>query len=113
MPTPKSALEKYVKKDLDIIITTIIDRSAPIWGYEIIRKIRENFGVLLSSGTLYPILHDLEDQDYISGHQEFGEIAGPLGRIEYSITPEGKEFLEVSKRAKTEVWRIIENLSRH
>jgi len=109
MPTPKNALEKYVKKDLDIIITTVIDRSAPIWGYEIIRKIRENFGVTLSGGILYPALHDLEDQGYISGHQEFGKISGPLGRREYSVTPEGKEFLEVSKRAKTEVWRIIEN----
>jgi DNA-binding PadR family transcriptional regulator len=56
-----SKIERSVKEYLDIIVLAlIIDR--PMCGIEILDVIHRKFNVLVSPGTIYPLLHKLKDE---------------------------------------------------
>lgn len=57
-------VEQSVKNELGAIILTLVSSSA-MCGNDIKKKIYEKFDVLLSSGTLYPLLHKLEKQGLV------------------------------------------------
>jgi len=61
--------ERVVKNNLDLIILRLL-RQKPQWGYEVNISIRDRFRVYLSAGTLYPLLHSLEEEGYIQGEWE-------------------------------------------
>jgi len=96
--------ERVVKNNLDLIILRLL-RSQPRWGYEVNTAIRDRFRVYLSAGTLYPLLHSLEEDGYIQG--EWEEAKG-RGRRIYKITESGINFLEAGERATLELGRIIQ-----
>ncbi len=51
-------VERFVKEYLDIIILALIARK-PMCGTDIMDIIHRDFNVLLSPGTIYPLLHRL------------------------------------------------------
>lgn len=87
--------ERLVKTGLDLIILRLLVER-PRWGYEINMEIRDKFNVYLSAGTLYPLLHLLEERAYVEGvwQSEKGR-----GRRIYQITEQGKEFLLAGQKA--------------
>lgn len=87
--------ERLVKTGLDLIILRLLVER-PRWGYEINMEIRDKFDVYLSAGTLYPLLHLLEERAYVEGvwQSEKGR-----GRRIYQITEQGKEFLLAGQKA--------------
>ena len=70
-----------------------------LYGYEMIEMLRErSMNVFeLKAGTLYPILHKLEEQRCVETYEK--EVAGKVRKY-YRITQEGKKQL----KAKTEEW---------
>ena len=96
--------ERVVKNNLDLIILRLL-RSQPRWGYEVNTAIRDRFRVYLSAGTLYPLLHSLEEDGYIQGEWESEK---GRGRRIYRITESGISFLEAGERATLELARIIQ-----
>jgi PadR family transcriptional regulator PadR len=96
--------ERVVKNNLDLIILRLV-RSQPRWGYEINTAIRDRFQVYLSAGTLYPLLHSLEEDGYIQGEWESEK---GRGRRIYKITESGVSFLESGERATLELAKIIQ-----
>jgi DNA-binding PadR family transcriptional regulator len=56
--------ERIVKKSLDIIVLKIIKRK-PMGGYSLILFIYKEFGVRLSAGTVYSLLHSLEKKGHL------------------------------------------------
>lgn len=87
--------ERVVKTGLDLIILRLLIEK-PRWGYEINMEIRDKFDVYLSAGTLYPLLHLLEERAYVEG---VWESEKGRGRRIYQITEQGKEFLLAGQRA--------------
>jgi len=83
--------ERIVKNHLDLIILKLL-KEKPRWGYEINMAVRDMFNVYLSAGTLYPLLHSLEDEGYMEG---LWEAEKGRGRRIYKITVRGEEFLSV------------------
>ena len=55
------SIEKMVKDNLETIILALIQRR-PMCGTDIIGNIHLEFNVLLSPGTIYPLLHTLEEE---------------------------------------------------
>ena len=53
------SVQRFVKDDLEPIVLALTLRE-PMCGTDIIKTIHGKFGVLLSPGTIYPLLHDLE-----------------------------------------------------
>ena len=59
-------MERYVKNFLDILILALL-KDTHLCGYDIMATIHNQFHILLSPGTLYPLLYKLEEQGIISG----------------------------------------------
>jgi DNA-binding PadR family transcriptional regulator len=78
----EGASGKYVKNALDLVILAILN-GKPMYGYKIMADIHKEFGVLLSPGSLYPLLHLLEEKKLIESHAERGKKI-------YKATNEGR-----------------------
>ena len=55
----KEVSTKLTKGLLDLIILQFVS-TQPMHGYQIITKIRKNFGVYFGPSTVYPLLNTLE-----------------------------------------------------
>ena len=91
--------ERIVKSNLDLIILWLL-KSKPRWGYEINMAIKDRFKVYLSAGTLYPLLHSMEDKRYLEG---LWDSSKGRGRRIYRITPEGAEYLAMGEKISNEM----------
>ena len=100
----KAWRERLVKANLDLIILRLL-KSKPRWGYEINMAIRDRYRVYLSAGTLYPLLHSLEDSGRIEG---VWESEKGRGRRIYQITQNGLEFLLAGERMTVELVKLIQ-----
>jgi len=77
--------EKQVKAFLDIVVLAMLN-GQPMHGYKIIADIHKEFGILLSPGSLYPLLRFLERNKLIESRSNKGKIvykATPLGREKF------------------------------
>ena len=75
----------------------------PIFGLAMIEELGRH-GYRLSPGTLYPLLHGLEERGYLRGHEE--RIGRTMRRV-YRATPAGKRALA---RAKDKVRELFGEL---
>jgi hypothetical protein len=57
----KEVSNKLMKGLLDLIILQFLS-SQPMHGYQVITKIRKNFGVYFGPSTIYPLLNTLENE---------------------------------------------------
>ena len=82
---------KLVKSFLDIIIMALMSGTST-HGYAILASVHREFGILLSPGTLYPLLHALEDKELISSSPNNGKVV-------YKISIKGKQKFESTLNA--------------
>lgn len=76
----------------------------PIFGLDMIREL-ETHGYRLSPGTLYPILHSLEKEKYITFQQEI--VKGKVRKY-YRATAKGRVVLiEATEKVKKLIEEII------
>lgn len=85
--------KELLKGSTTILILSLLNRKE-MYGYEMIKEIEvRSKGVFsFKEGTLYPILHGLENENYIESYWECGE--GKRKRKYYKITESGKKILE-------------------
>jgi PadR family transcriptional regulator PadR len=71
-----------------------------MYGYEMIENLnlRSNHVFDLKAGTLYPLLHSLEEQGYLEAYDDF-DNAKP--RKYYRITKNGRKYL----KEKSQEWK--------
>ena len=86
---------QILKGTLEACILQLI-KNKDMYGYEMIETLRErSMNVFsLKAGTLYPILHKLEEQGYVETYEE--EIGGKTRKY-YTLTKAGKKQLLVKK----------------
>ena len=72
-----------------------------MYGYQMIEELarRSDDTFSLKAGTLYPLLHDMQNQGLISVYEKSAE-SGRLRKY-YSLTENGRKVLEV----KTQEWQ--------
>jgi PadR family transcriptional regulator, regulatory protein PadR len=75
----------------------------PIYGLEMIRELATH-GYDLSPGTLYPILHRLEEQGYLISEKKV--VEGKVRKY-YMATPAGEEMLAKAYTQALELFREI------
>jgi DNA-binding PadR family transcriptional regulator len=61
--------ESYVKHDLEALVLSIIALDGPTHGKGVMNTLAEAFDNDLSSGTVYPSLHDLEEAGLLERHE--------------------------------------------
>lgn len=86
---------KCVKDTLDAILLRSVE-EAPKCGYELIAYIHKSFHVLLSPGTVYPLLEKLEKYGFLTSNQQDKKRY-------YTLTGQGQEFI---RELSLEYWRI-------
>jgi PadR family transcriptional regulator PadR len=80
----------------------------PMYGYEIIRELERRFSGYWSpkTGTVYPALEKLEENQLVTGQIEFRDH-GP-DRKHYAITDRGKEELKASMAQWAKMTEMID-----
>ncbi len=102
---PRSRM--FAQGDLRLLLLALIAQK-PSHGYDLIRTIEGRFGgnYSPSPGTIYPTLTLLEEQGLIAAAVEEG------GKKSYSVTPEGKIFLEDHDEAVEALMARIDVMAR-
>ena len=82
--------ERLMRGHLNLIILEII-KERPRHGYDVIKAIEEKFHGFYSpsAGSVYPILQQLEDHDFVTSSEKSGKKI-------YSITKDGERELKAS-----------------
>ena len=89
----KEIQTKLTKGLLDMIILQFIDEQ-PMHGYQIITKIRKNFGIYFGPSTVYPLLSTLEKKGYIKSAWNM-DTERP--RKVYQLTKDGETVLNFTE----------------
>ena len=80
-----------------LLVLTMLE-GGDMYGYQMIEELsrRSNDAFQMKEGTLYPILHALEREKYLSAYEQ----QAPTGRMRkyYRITPEGMQQLVEEKK---------------
>jgi transcriptional regulator len=82
-----------VQGTLDLLLLKILAPS-PLHGWAVAQRLRQVSGDVLqvSDGSLYPALHKLEQEGWITGEWKTSEL-GRRAKF-YSLTPLGKRHLQ-------------------
>ena len=85
--------KELLKGSTTVLILSILNRK-DMYGYEMIKEIdlRSKGIFSFKEGTLYPILHNLENANYIESYWD--DSNSGRKRKYYSITESGKEQIE-------------------
>lgn len=77
-----------------------------MYGYEMIDTLRKRSENIfeLKAGTLYPLLHGLEDKQYLVSYEQ--EATGKVRKY-YRITKDGRRYLEEKKSQWQEYSRAV------
>jgi PadR family transcriptional regulator PadR len=75
---------------VELMILSLVD-GEPLYGYAIVRQLKERGGLAAGEGTVYPVLRRLEADGLVSAAWSDEGPAGP--RKYYRITDDGRAFL--------------------
>ena len=80
------------------------------YGYQIIQRIQElsDGDLVWTTGTLYPFLHDLENDELVESYWQ--NVEGSPRRKYYRLTPAGQKALEQERQQWISVNRILARL---
>lgn len=97
-----------VSGSMGMMILRLLDEK-DMYGYEMIDTLRKRSQNVfeLKAGTLYPLLHNLEEKKYLTSYEE--EALGKVRKY-YSITKEGRKHLEEKKEEWEQYSRAVGNV---
>jgi DNA-binding PadR family transcriptional regulator len=91
----KEVQAKLAKGLLDLIVLQFLN-GQPMHGYQIITKIRKNFGVYFGPSTIYPLLATLEKKGYVNSQWN---MHTERPRKTYNLTNEGQTMLNFTENS--------------
>ena len=65
--------------------------AGPLYGYDIVRRLGDVDSLVITEGTIYPILSRLKNEKYVESYIEESSSGPP--RKYYRLTPRGREEL--------------------
>ncbi|MFZ0529101.1 MAG: helix-turn-helix transcriptional regulator [Propionicimonas sp.] len=85
-----------LKGHLDLLVMSILSHG-PTHGYAVIEELsrRSNETIDVPEGTLYPVLHRLEEGGYLTS--EWSEVKGRRRKV-YRLSPSGHRRLSEERR---------------
>jgi DNA-binding PadR family transcriptional regulator len=101
----KEVSTKLMKGLLDLVILQFLS-TEPMHGYQIITKIRKNFGVYFGPSTIYPLLGTLEKKGFVDSNWNMN-FERP--RKIYSLTTNGQNMLNFTEESLNLICRKITN----
>ena len=100
----KAVAERMVKSFLDLFVLDLLNHGAK-HGYEIMLELKRRTGTRIGAGTLYPLLYELEERQFVSA-----EWVSPTRRTRrvYKITEKGEKYREQGFRG---IGNLLKNSS--
>lgn len=92
---------ELLRGSTNLLVLSVLEKEN-LYGYQMIKKLKmksENV-FEFQEGTLYPILHKLEEKGWITSYWD--EVAGKKRKY-YAITEDGKKHL----KSKKEEWQLF------
>ena len=83
-------VQRVFRNFLDIMLLRMV-HAEPMWGYKIIKQVKEQYGVRLRHGALYPTLNTLERKGLL---RSIKETKAGRNRKVYKITSKGMKLVE-------------------
>ena len=99
----KEVQAKLAKGLLDLIVLQFLN-GQPMHGYQIITKIRKNFGVYFGPSTIYPLLSTLEKKGFVNSEWN---MTTERPRKIYKLTNEGCNLLNFTEDSLNFICRKI------
>jgi DNA-binding PadR family transcriptional regulator len=99
----KEVSTKLTKGLLDLIILQFLN-TQPMHGYQVITKIRKNFGVYFGPSTIYPLLGTLEKKGYIDSEWNMNY---ERPRKVYRLTDNGQRMLNFTEESLNLICRKL------
>lgn len=95
--------KELLKGSTNMLMLSLLE-TQDMYGYQMIKELSKKTKNVFEfqEGTLYPILHGLEAKGYIISY--WNTVSGKKRKY-YSITKNGKKFLDENKKE----WRIFSN----
>ncbi|MBI3052208.1 helix-turn-helix transcriptional regulator [Candidatus Woesearchaeota archaeon] len=85
-----SVLEKLAKDNLELLCLLFLEKK-PQSGYQMLKTMAQHFHILLSQGTLYPLLYGLEKKGVV------GTVKGTGREKIYELSPQAKKSMAEKK----------------
>lgn len=82
---PENVMEQVIKKNLEMIVLHLLKQKG-ICGYDIIKTIAKRFHIVLSQGTLYPLLYSLKEKCLL-------KCNGNSRQKIYTFTRKGRKYV--------------------
>jgi PadR family transcriptional regulator PadR len=101
----KQVQTKLTKGLLDLIILQFLD-TQPMHGYQVITKIRKNFGVYFGPSTVYPLLSSMEKKGHVKSKWK---MQSKRPRKIYELTTQGKNVLDYTENSLNLICHKIGN----
>ncbi len=97
-----------VSGSLSMLILRLLSEK-DMYGYEMIDTLRKRSENVfeLKAGTLYPLLHSLEEKNFLTCYEQ--EFSGKVRKY-YSITKEGLRFLEKKRSEWEQYTKAVTNV---
>lgn len=104
MPIDKS----LVSGSMSMLILKLLSEK-DMYGYEMIDTLRKRSENVfeLKAGTLYPLLHSLEEKNYLTCYER--EVAGKVRKY-YQLTKGGRKFLEKKQNEWEQYAKAVTNV---
>ena len=99
----KDAQVKLTKGLLDLITLQLLN-AQPMHGYQVITKIRKDYGIYFGPSTIYPLLNTLEKKGFIGSEWNM-DTERP--RKIYHLTSTGKNMLTFTEESLTLICKKI------
>jgi PadR family transcriptional regulator, regulatory protein PadR len=99
----KQTQTKLTKGLLDMIILQYLEQE-PMHGYQLITKIRKNFGVHFGPSTVYPLLGLLEKKGYVTSTWN---MTAERPRKIYQLSNDGRNILNFAESSLNSICRNL------
>ena len=95
------AIDKTLIQGSQTMLILRLLEEKDMYGYEMIETLRKKSNNVfeLKAGSLYPLLHSLEEKNYVSSYED--DSTGKTRKY-YRLSGEGKRFL----KEKKEEWKV-------
>lgn len=101
---------QLLKGCLEGCVLKIIDIKGEIYGYDILKTLRENHFTTITEGTLYPLYTRLQKNGLISATTKESAI-GPARKY-YRLTQKGQEALQLFCEDWADMSGSVDNIMR-
>ena len=99
----KEIQNKLTKGLLDLIILQLLG-TQPMHGYEILTRVRKEYGVYFGASTVYPILNSMEKRKYLKSQWD---MSSERARKIYTLTSDGKTVLNYTAGSLRTICRTL------